>query len=172
MEAILETNPVWKVRSNHALEHATLHVLETKGVRARVSGFSDAGGFWLLGEVPTGLIFESAREALQRMQAGETGLAIHENCGSNLVPSIVVSGGLAWLAMSGAGKDFHKKILRLPLVALLAVIGFEAARPAGPLLQEKAVSTDHVKNMLVREVRCYKPNGWVVHRVTTEFKAG
>lgn len=170
MEPILETNPVWKVRSNHALEHATLHVLATKVTQAKVSGLSDAGGFWLLGEVPTDLVFESAREALERMQAGETGLAIHENCGSNLVPSIAVSGVLAWLAMAGAGKDPRKKVVRFPLAVVLALIGFEAAKPAGPLLQEKAVSTDHVTSMLVREVRCYKPYGLVIHRVTTEFK--
>ncbi|MGV8026095.1 MAG: DUF6391 domain-containing protein [Anaerolineaceae bacterium] len=170
METILESNPIWKVRSNHALEHATLHVLATKVTRARLSGLSDAGGFWLLGEVPTDLVFESAREALQRMQAGETGLAIHENCGSNLVPSIAVSGGLAWLTMAGAGKNLHKKAIRFPLAVLLAWIGFEAAKPAGPLLQEKSVSTDYVNSMLVREVRCYKPYGLVIHRVTTEFK--
>jgi hypothetical protein len=170
MEPILEVNPVWKVRSNHALEHATLHVLATKATLARMSGFSDAGGFWLLGEVPTDLVFENARKALERMQAGETGLAIHENCGSNLVPSIAVSGGLVWLAMAGAGKDLRKKAIRFPLAVVLALIGFEAAKPAGPLLQEKAVSTDHVANMLVREVRCYRPYGLVIHRVITEFK--
>ncbi len=170
MEPILEINPVWKVRSNHALEHATLHVLSAKVTGTRVSGLSDAGGFWLLGEVPTDLIFESAREALKRMQAGEIELAAHENCGSNLVPSILASGGLAWLAMAGAGKDLRKKMIRFPLAVLMALIGFEAAKPAGPILQEKAVSTDHLDSMLVKEIRCYKPSGLVIHRVITEFK--
>ena len=170
MEPVLEINPVWKVRSNHALEHATLHVLSAKVTGARVSGLSDAGGFWLLGDVPTDLVFESAREALKRMQTGETDLATHENCGSNLVPSILASGGLAWIAMAGAGKDFRKKAMRFPLAVLLALIGFEAAKPAGLILQEKAVSTDHLDSMLVREIRCYKPYGLVIHRVTTEFK--
>lgn len=171
MELILEANPVWKIRSNHALEHATLHVLEAKGVRARVSGLSDSGGFWLLGDVPSGMVLESVHEALQRMQAGETGLAMHDHCGSNLVPGIVVSSGLAWLAMAGAGKNLRKKAMRIPLAVLLAWLGFEAARPAGPFLQEKAVSTDHMQTMLVREVRCYQRYGLVIHRVTTEFKA-
>ncbi|RJQ41330.1 MAG: hypothetical protein C4545_06910 [Anaerolineaceae bacterium] len=172
MEPIRETNLVWKVRSNHALEHATLHVLSTEVTRARVSGLSDAGGFWLLGEVPTALVFESARGALERMKAGDTGLAMHDNCGSNLVPSIMVSGGLAWLAMAGTGNSLRKKAVRFPIAVLLALVGFEAAKPIGPLLQEKTTSTDHVDSMVVREVRCYKPYGLVIHRVTTEFKAG
>lgn len=170
MENILEMNPVWKVRSNHALEHATLHILSTKVTRARVSGLSDAGGFWLLGNIPTDLVMESAREALQRMQAGETGLAIHENCGSNLVPSIVVSGGLAWLAMAGTGDSLRKKARRIPLAVLMALLGFEAAKPVGPVLQSKTTSTDHFNGMLVREVLCYKPYTFTVHRVTTEFQ--
>ena len=170
MEPILETNPVWKVRSNHALEHATLHVLSEKVTGLKMSGLSDAGGFWLLGEVPTDLIFESAREALKRMQTGETELATHVNCGSNLVPSILASGGLAWLAMAGAGKNMRKKMIRFPLAVLMAMIGFEAAKPAGPILQEKAISTDHLDCMLVREIRCYKRSGLVIHRVITEFK--
>ena len=172
MDNILELDPVWKVRSNHSLEHATLHVLSTKVTRARVSGLSDAGGFWLLGDVPTDLVMESAQEALQRMQDGETGLAMHDNCGSNLVPSIVVSGGLAWLAMAGTGDSLRKKTRRIPLAVLLALMGFEAAKPVGPLLQEKSTSIDHFQQMLIREVRCYKPYNLVVNRVATEFKAG
>ena len=172
MDDLLELDPVWKIRSNHSLEHATLHVLSTKVSSTRVSGLSDAGGFWLLGNLPTDLVLESAREALKRMQDGEKGLSIHEHCGSNLVPSIVVAGGLAWLAMSGTGDDLRKKTRRVPLAVLLALFGYEAAKPAGPVLQEKATSTDHLDKMCVREVRLYKPQNLVIHRVVTEFKAG
>ena len=42
-----------RVRNNHALEHATLHVLQEKGVVGRMCGISDAGGFWIYGEVAT-----------------------------------------------------------------------------------------------------------------------
>jgi len=170
MDDILEMNPLWKVRSNHSLEHATLHVLSTRITRARVSGLSDAGGFWLLGDIPTDLVMESAREALQRLQAGEKGLAMHDNCGSNLVPSIVVSGGLAWLAMAGSRDNLRKQARRIPLAVLMALLGFEAARPVGPVLQSKTTSTEHFDGMLVREVLCYKPHTLVIHRVTTEFQ--
>jgi hypothetical protein len=84
----------------------------------------------------------------------------------------MVSGGLAWLAMAGTGNSLRKKAVRFPIAVLLALVGFEAAKPIGPLLQEKTTSTDHVDSMVVREVRCYKPYGLVIHRVTTEFKAG
>ncbi|HAF60904.1 MAG TPA: hypothetical protein DCK95_01090 [Anaerolineaceae bacterium] len=172
MDNLLEVDPVWKVRSNHSLEHATLHVLSTKVTRARVSGLSDAGGFWLLGRLPTDLVLESAQEALKRLQDGEKGLAMHEHCGSNLVPSIVVSGGLAWLAMAGTGDSLRKKTRRIPLAVIMALLGYEAAKPVGPLLQEKATSTDHFDGMLVREVRVYKPYDFIIHRVITEFKVG
>ncbi len=37
------------VRSNHALEHATLHVLQEHGVNVPMGGVSDVGGFWIYG---------------------------------------------------------------------------------------------------------------------------
>lgn len=172
MENLLELDPVWKVRSNHSLEHATLHVLSTKVSSTRVSGLSDAGGFWLLGHLPTDLVLESAQEALNCLQNGEKGLAIHEHCGSNMVPSIIVAGGLAWLAMAGTDDDLRKKTRRLPLAVLLALFGYEAAKPVGPVLQEKATSTDHFDKMIVREVLVYKPYNLIIHRVIIEFKAG
>ncbi len=171
MQAILPKSSLWKIRSNHALEHATLHILDSKGIRANVSGFSDEGGFWLVGQLPTEAVFACAREALERLQGGESTLAMHENCGSNLVPSILVGGGLGWLAMRGTGKDLRKKVKRLPLAVLLTLIGCKVAQPAGPLLQEKAVTTAYVHTMFVREVHCYKPHGLVIHRVSTEFRA-
>ena len=42
-----------RIRSNHALEHATLHVLQEKGIDVELGGISDVGGFWIYGEVST-----------------------------------------------------------------------------------------------------------------------
>src|SRR5581483_6864729 len=71
---------VRRTRRNHGLEHATVHVLNKP-----VSGRSDAGGFWLMGDVSTSEVEAAAREALRRMQNGEHQLAVHPNCGTGLV---------------------------------------------------------------------------------------
>ena len=44
-DQILSQNVPMHVRSNHALEHATLHVLQERGVNVPMGGISDAGGF-------------------------------------------------------------------------------------------------------------------------------
>ena len=51
-----------RVRCNHALEHATLHVLQEKGITTRLGGISDAGGFWIYGDVDTEELLLAARE--------------------------------------------------------------------------------------------------------------
>lgn len=64
-------------RRNHALEHATLHVLEEVDASSRLAGRSDWSGFWIYGEVGTGELASAAEEALTRLNDGENRLAIH-----------------------------------------------------------------------------------------------
>ena len=61
-----------RVRNNHALEHATLHVLQEKGIAGRFGGISDAGGFWIYGETDTETLLLAAQEALKRLADGES----------------------------------------------------------------------------------------------------
>ena len=128
------------IRSNHALEHATFHVLEGKGSKAGLIGLSDAGGFWVVGNVASGLLLDSAHDALTRLQGGEAQLALHENCGTNLIVTGAITGGMAWLGMLGSGKGFFRKLERLPVVILLASIGLMIAQPLGPIIQEKVTT--------------------------------
>ena len=50
---MLKKSPISRIRRNHGLEHATIHVLSEANPRRRLIGRSDYGGFWLLGEVST-----------------------------------------------------------------------------------------------------------------------
>lgn len=152
-------------RSNHALEHATFHVLEGKGGSASLVGLSDSGGFWVLGYVSSGLLLDSAREALLRLDGGEAGLALHENCGTNLIATGAIAGGLAWLGMLGTGKGFLRKLERLPVVVFLASIGLLIAQPLGPLLQEKVTTIPVGKKREVVGVQRWGFGSWVIQRV-------
>ena len=58
-----------RVRRNHGLEHATLHVLSKRFPGKGLAGHSDTKGFWLLGNVPTEEVESSVGEALERMKA-------------------------------------------------------------------------------------------------------
>lgn len=93
------------VRQVHALEHATVWVL---GERARsrpahaasfgadlLGGLSTDQGFYLYGPVALEELRCAVQMALQRLTQGDSDLAIHPRCGTNLSVGMVLTGGLA-----------------------------------------------------------------------------
>jgi hypothetical protein len=80
----LELPAVSRVRRNHALEHATLQILAKKKPQQAYGGYSDVRGLRILANVSTEDVHEAVEEALQRLRAGDYGLAIHPHCGQIL----------------------------------------------------------------------------------------
>jgi len=76
---------VRRTRQHHAVEHATLHLLAARLPNRRFGGYSDPLGFTIVGEATTEELQHAVGDALLRLQAGERGLAIHPNCGTNLL---------------------------------------------------------------------------------------
>src|SRR5436305_12494772 len=77
-----------RIRQNHALEHATITILSGMIPDPRISARSSSRGFIIFGDVDVGQLRRALDEALRRLQAGEAQLAIHPNCGTNLVVGI------------------------------------------------------------------------------------
>ena len=171
LQKILNWSPLLSVRRNHALEHATLHLLAQKQPHLRLAGYSDREGFWVAGEVSSDLLAATANEALERLRKGEAGLAIHPNCGTNFVVSGAAAGGLAWLATASAGSGLKKKFDRLPWAVLLATFGLILAQPLGPLAQKWITTAADPGQLAVSEVSYYPRNGMPYHRVRTRLAA-
>ncbi|MDN5318464.1 DUF6391 domain-containing protein [Thermovirga lienii] len=74
-----------KVRKNHALEHATINVIEERYGIDMLSGISTEEGFSVNGPVSPELALTAASEALSRLKKGEKELAIHARCGTTIV---------------------------------------------------------------------------------------
>src|SRR5512147_1131166 len=111
---VLDFPYIRRTRRNHGLEHATIHVLS--GSRYRLSGRSDDSGFVLLGEVPTEAVEAAAREALRRMRNGEHNLAVHPNCGTNLLTTGFLASMVGLIGMAGGSR--RDSFNRLPTVML------------------------------------------------------
>src|SRR5690554_1973752 len=109
-----------RLRRNHGLEHATIHVLSRMRPQVATAGHSDPGGFWLLGELDTSNVQEATEEALARLRAGERGLAIHPNCGTNLVTASL-SSALAGAVALGTARNDRERLDRLPLAVLFSM---------------------------------------------------
>ncbi len=166
--SVLDWGPVSRIRRNHALEHATLQVLAKRNPTYRMAGYSDANGFWMMGDVPSDEVADAVSEALQRLEGGEHNLAVHPNCGTNFVTTGLLAGTLAWVAMLGSQGDWKKRLDRWPILISLVTLGMILAQPLGPYLQAHVTTSAAPRGMRVtgitREMRGETP----FHRVSTQ----
>ena len=159
---------VSRVRRNHALEHATLHVLTEAHPELRLMGRSSPWGFFVYGSVPTEAVLAAAQEALRRLQAGQRRMAIHPNCGSNLAVAGILAGLGAFLALGGRSKGWLERLSRLPLACAAAVGAIFLAQPLGSVVQARMTTQAEVGGLRIVEITQEKQVGLPVHYVHTE----
>lgn len=167
MKQLLEFPTISRIRRNHGLEHATIHLLSAQKANRPLAGHSDAGGFWILGEVDTENLVETVTLALERLRAGERQLAVHPNCGTNFATYGIFAGLGAFLALGGAGNRFRDKLERLPLAAVLATLGLIISQPLAFRLQREVTTSGDPGGMRLIKVTKTTIGGRTAHRVET-----
>jgi hypothetical protein len=165
--SLLDWGPVSLVRRNHGLEHATLNLLARRFPECSFAGHSDSKGFWVIGNVSTDILLETAQSALLRMKQGEPGLAIHANCGTNYVTAGVLAAFFAWLATLPNSNNFKKKLDRFPLLVMLITGSMLAAQPLGLKVQEKVSTSGTPGNLVIKQIVRYERQGPALHRILT-----
>ncbi len=166
-KSILDLYPISRIRRNHGLEHATIHVLSRKFPAKSFSGISSPFGFTIIGDVTTEDVAESAIEALKKLRVGQVDLAMHPNCGTNYAIAGIMAGLGAWLGMIGAGDSTKKRLERLPLMMTLAMVTLVLTRPLGPYIQKKVTTTGHPDGLELTRVETAVRGGLRMHRVIT-----
>lgn len=151
-----------RIRQNHALEHATITILSGYVSNLRVSARSSSRGFIIFGNVDLGQLRRSLDEALRRLQAGEAELAIHPNCGTNLVVgvSLVTLGTLLGMTSS-------RTRTRIASTAASSVAGIMAARPLGQYVQKHVTTLPDLEGVRVSEIFRRKILGMTIIEVRT-----
>jgi hypothetical protein len=150
------------IRQNHALEHATIHVLSRRNPYQRLMGRSTPGGFFIYGAFDTQEVADAASEALSRLQMGEAHLAVHPRCGTNLAVTGVLAGTAAFSATLGRPRS---KLDRLPLALMAATIGALVAQPLAHRIQERVTTTPEVEGVYIENVIRHEQGKMIVHRV-------
>ncbi len=79
------------IRRNHALEHATIHVLEERFGIGGLTGLANENGFIIQGNVAPEYLRDAALIALKRLQRGEYWLSVHNRCGTSIIAANFVS---------------------------------------------------------------------------------
>ena len=161
---VLNWSPIKHIRRNHALEHATIHVLTEKHRSIKVVGRSTFGGYYLYGDLPTEAVLEAAQEAAERLKAGERQLAIHPNCGTNLVTAGSLA-GLATFAVLSTNKK--RRLVLLPNALLAATAALILAQPLGPRLQAYVTTLADLGNTAIRGIRREERRGLIIHFIET-----
>lgn len=164
-ERMIESPWLLRIRRNHGLEHASIHVLTEKNPRRNLAGHSNAQGFWLFGDVTTAEVETAVNEALGRLRAGERGLAIHPGCGTNLVTSGGLAGVAAAVIMRGArGREWAE---RLPIAILASTLALVLARPLGTRIQQRITTTGNPGDLQIVSIKQSTRGGIPAHRVET-----
>src|SRR5438270_2372778 len=151
-----------RIRQNHALEHATITILSRMVPDLKVSARSNSNGFIIFGDVDLGYLRRALDEALRRLQAGEAELAIHPNCGTNLVVgmSVVTIGTLLGMTSSRART-------RIASTAASSFAGLAAARPLGEYVQRHFTTLPDLKGVRVTDIFRRKILGFTIVEVRT-----
>lgn len=129
-----------KVRRNHGIEHATVHVMSESNPNLSLVGRADGGGFAIIGDVNPETLANAAQDALRRMQSGQGDLAVHPRCGTMLVTMGAMTALAAFLALGR-----RPKLSRLPDAMLATTFAAFLAQPAGLALQKYITTSPNVQ---------------------------
>lgn len=156
-------NLAQRLRQHHGIEHATVTLLAKRLPGLQFVARSDAAGFLVFGDVPTDTLAAVAEEALARLQAGERALAVHPNCGTNLVTAGALSGVGALLMAGGRSRSWWERVPGAVLGATLALI---LAIPAGRWMQENVTTDADVAGLRIAGVERLANGSVICHRIT------
>lgn len=155
---------ILETRRNHALEHATIHLLARRHPGKRMAGHSNPTGFFLLGDLTTQQVWESATEAHTRLNSGESELAIHPGCGTNLATTALLSATFAWAPLRATRSTLWRFLL-IPFALTFALVGFSLSKPLGPWLQKHVTTEADLGNLQIIDIVPVRKG---VHRVITK----
>jgi hypothetical protein len=164
--------PVRRTRRNHAIEHATIHVLSSRHPGVHFAGRSDSRGFFIFGNVDAHEVRSAVQEALSRL-ADEPNLAVHQFCGTNLV----VGGLLAGLASTAALMTMSRSertgnpFVALPRMMLAGTIAAIASQPLGTAAQRRLTTLPEPDGVRVVSVKSSGQGLSRRHRVSLEDTA-
>ena len=169
------TSTINRIRRNHGLEHATIHVLSESHKRFSAQGNSDHRGFHLniYGDVTEDEVAAAVAQAHRRLRAGERHLAVHPNCGTVLVTTAMLAtlaaqavfGFEQWRADRsapvpsppgrglGRGSSLLNFTNALPGATLAVVGALIVGRPLGVTLQERYTVDGNIGDLAIASIQ-------------------
>ncbi len=158
---------LWEqTKRNHGLEHATIALLLGRRGQARpMAGYSIPAGFLVVGGMDSTEVEDAAREALRRLQGGESELAVSPFCGTN----IVVGAGMATIAALAGSRLGGGGLSGLSRAFSSTMLAVAASRPVGRLVQQRFTTSPDAGSMSIEDVTGVDLGKISAHWVETSF---
>lgn len=156
-----------RIRRNHGLEHATIHVLSENYSQFSAQGNSDHRGFSLniYGDIEPAQVEAAVQEARERLRNGEHSLAVHPNCGTVLITTAVMATlavqlvfGVESLRSDSSNNKLSTLFNTGPMAVLMAVLAIIVSRPLGMKLQAQYTTDGHIGDLEIVGVRSVSPS--------------
>lgn len=129
------TDTLNRIRRNHALEHAVVALLlERDAARPPLGGYSTRGGFFIVAAIPTADLASVVTDALAKLNAGESELAVSDHCGTNLATGALITSLITRVVIGKRKMPLWK---RLSLLAAAAIAGGLLGRRVGNEIQRR-----------------------------------
>lgn len=156
------------IRKNHAMEHATIHLLTEALPHVSFAGYSFVRGYWILGKAELQDVQKAAEMAHARLKNGESKLAVHPNCGTNIAMIGLCTAAAAMLTSVGSDED-ESPMSRFTAFTTAGMIGALAGKPLGPKVQKKITTDPDVKNLSIVSINCSSLRGTPVFFIETSL---
>ena len=156
-----------RTRRNHALEHATIHMLSERHKNFSAQGNSTPAGFHLniYGNLTEEDVVEAVHEAHRRMNNGEAHLAVHPNCGTVLLTTATMVTLASQLAFAVERKRQRQTSVTpltilgaLPAAVLAGTVALIISRPLGISLQARFTVESDLGELQVTRVQKMAPS--------------
>ena len=157
------------IRKNHAMEHATIHLLTEALPHVSFAGYSFIKGYWILGKAELQDVQKAAEMAHARLKNGEHKLAIHPNCGTNIAMIGLCTAAAAMLTSFGDDED-ESPMSRFSALTTAGMIGALVGKPLGPKVQEKISTDPDVSSLSIVSINCSSLRGTPLFFVETALK--
>ena len=152
-----------RVRQNHAIEHATIAVLGRKHDQVgRLGGSAKQDGFFIYGPTTVEYIEEAAQEAVERLRAGESDLAVSPFCGTNFL-----LGGMATALLTAVVLGTGNSVRRLPQAMGLSALALIGSFRAGAYVQRRWTTKADIGGLEIKSVSQVSGSNRPLHRVYT-----
>ena len=155
-----------QIRKNHALEHATIHILTRTMPNVSFAGYSLNKGYWIYGKAELQDIQKAAEMAYARLKNGEKHLAVHPNCGTNIAMTGLCMAAASMLALKAEGDD-DSDFNRFSALTSAGLIGALIGRPLGPSVQKHITTDADVRDLSIVSISCNSLRGTPVFFIKT-----